>query len=261
MGENMFWLLTYDYFKKDVNKPEDSSIILVHWLLLKNDFQLLGQGNENGIDENEEPTFKLPLNWSQNTTYKFRYMRDSKLYLLNGVKAGDGLILNFYNVTTKQVSSGAIGNTITTAQYISDMVNNKKHFNETVSALQKDLIDPMQKKNDDKKVASTQTYKRKPESTSEILLPLTEETTNANVLRADFGRHRFPSYGMPDLDPVGGLRNPGGGMIFQHDPARSGRIGNLPGYIEFLQWHVLIRFIRQIQIHLYQTLEDKIQII
>jgi hypothetical protein len=50
------------------------------------------------------------------------------------------------------------------------MVNNKKHFNETVSALQKDLIDPMQKKNDDKKVASTQTYKRKPESTSEILL-------------------------------------------------------------------------------------------
>jgi hypothetical protein len=49
MGENMFWLLTYDYFKKDVNKPEDSSIILVHWLLLKNDFQLLGQGNEVNI--------------------------------------------------------------------------------------------------------------------------------------------------------------------------------------------------------------------
>lgn len=46
MGENMFWLLTYDHFKKDVNKPEDNLIILVHWLLLKNDFQMLGPGNE-----------------------------------------------------------------------------------------------------------------------------------------------------------------------------------------------------------------------
>lgn len=49
------------------------------------------------------------------------------------------------------------------------MVNNKKHFNETVSVLQKDLIDPMQKENDDKKVASTQTYAKQPESTSESL--------------------------------------------------------------------------------------------
>lgn len=46
MGENMFWLLTYNHFKEDVNKPEDSLIVLVHWLLLKNDFQVLGPGNE-----------------------------------------------------------------------------------------------------------------------------------------------------------------------------------------------------------------------
>lgn len=41
-----FWLLTYDYFKKDFKKPEDSVIVLVHWLLLENDFQVLGPGNE-----------------------------------------------------------------------------------------------------------------------------------------------------------------------------------------------------------------------
>lgn len=43
------------------------------------------------------------------------------------------------------------------------MVNNNKHFYETVSGLQKDLIDPMQKQNDNKKVASTQTLEIKPE--------------------------------------------------------------------------------------------------
>lgn len=41
-----FWQLTYDYFKKDVQKPEDDLIVLVHWLLLKNGFQVLGPGSE-----------------------------------------------------------------------------------------------------------------------------------------------------------------------------------------------------------------------
>lgn len=43
-------------------------------------------------------------------------------------------------------------------------------------------------------------------------------------------RNPFPSYGISDLDPLGGLHNPGGGMIY--DPMRvgSGRRGNLPGY-------------------------------
>lgn len=31
-------------------------------------------------------------------------------------------------------------------------------------------------------------------------------------------KNPFPSYGIPDLDPIGGLRNHGGGMIF--DPTR-----------------------------------------
>jgi len=40
-------------------------------------------------------------------------------------------------------------------------------------------------------------------------------------------RNPFPAYGMPDLNPFGGL---GGGMIF--DPMRVGsaRRGDLPGY-------------------------------
>lgn len=41
-----FWLLTFDCFKKDVKKPEDNLIILVHWLLLNNGFKVLGSGNE-----------------------------------------------------------------------------------------------------------------------------------------------------------------------------------------------------------------------
>lgn len=48
MSENnpKFWTLTYDMFKKDVKKLEDNLIILVHWVLLKNDFQMLGHTNK-----------------------------------------------------------------------------------------------------------------------------------------------------------------------------------------------------------------------
>lgn len=51
------------------------------------------------------------------------------------------------------------------------MVNNEKHFNETASGIQKDLIDPMQKENDNKKVASTQT-RDKPSLTGLMETPL-----------------------------------------------------------------------------------------
>lgn len=43
-----FWSLTFDCFKKDVKKPEDNLVILVHWLLLDNNFKVLGPGNEVG---------------------------------------------------------------------------------------------------------------------------------------------------------------------------------------------------------------------
>lgn len=48
MSENYpkFWTLTYDMFKNDVKKLEDNLIILVHWVLLKNDFQMLGHTNK-----------------------------------------------------------------------------------------------------------------------------------------------------------------------------------------------------------------------
>jgi len=146
-----FWSLTFDYFKKDINKSEDNLIVLVHWLLLKNNFQTLGPGNENEIDENEQPTDFLPTNWSQDVTYKLRYVRDKNLFLLNGVRAGDSFIFNFYNVTVKQVSSAALGNVCTTVQAINDMTNNIDYFHKTINLLQTDLIDPMQKENDEKK--------------------------------------------------------------------------------------------------------------
>lgn len=54
------------------------------------------------------------------------------------------------------MSSAAVGNIDVTVQYINDAVNNKDNFLETISLIQKDLINPMQRK-DDKKTAGTQT--------------------------------------------------------------------------------------------------------
>lgn len=55
------------------------------------------------------------------------------------------------------MTSAALGNICTTVQLINDIANNKDDFLKIVHLLQTDLINPMQKENNDKKVASTQT--------------------------------------------------------------------------------------------------------
>lgn len=223
MTENSskFWLLTFEYFKKDVKKPEDNLIILVHWLLLKNNFQVLGLGNESKIDENEQPTDILPTNWSQNETYKFHYLRSKELFLLNGVKAGDSFIFNFYNVTTKHVSSAAIGNISSAVEWISDLAKYKDNFYETIYLLEKDLIHPMKIKNVENKNVSTQTIKKEDfsSSMSPLHIPIHSLGSSRPIMR-------FPSYGISDLDPLGGLRDYGG-MIY--NPLMQRRPNNGPG--------------------------------
>lgn len=55
------------------------------------------------------------------------------------------------------MSSAALGNIATTLQYINDIKNNKDNFFKIINLLQKDLINPMQEKNVEKKTVSTQT--------------------------------------------------------------------------------------------------------
>jgi len=55
------------------------------------------------------------------------------------------------------VASAAIGNINSAVKWISDSANNKEKFYETISLLETDLINPMQKENMDKKTVSTQT--------------------------------------------------------------------------------------------------------
>ncbi|XP_050527774.1 proteasome inhibitor PI31 subunit [Daktulosphaira vitifoliae] len=225
-GNTKFWILVLKMFQKDVNKCEDNVIILVHWLLLLNDFQVLKPGNENEVVNGDEPSDILPENWSLGDAYKLRYARGNKLFILNCVKAGESLIFNFYNVETKQVSSAALGNIATVIKYIMDMPNNRDDFLGTVNILQKDLIDPMQIISDDKKAASTQTqFQAKLAETTESPLLISRTEPSFGFARRD----PFPTYGMPDLDPLGGLRQPGEGMLF--DPLRvgGGRPGMFPG--------------------------------
>ncbi|XP_025200140.1 proteasome inhibitor PI31 subunit [Melanaphis sacchari] len=206
-----FWMLTFDFFKKDIKKPEDNLIILVHWLLLKNDFQVLGLGSETTIDENVQPSDILPTNWSQNETYKLQYMRDKELFLLNAVKAADSLVLNLYNVKTKFVSCSAIGNINSAVQWITDLINNKEKVFETINLIENQLIGPMKKENENKIDISTQTNnepKKSPLLISDPPRPLGRFPEPGNPM------HPFPSYGISDLNPVGGLRDFGEGMLF-----------------------------------------------
>lgn len=224
-----FWLLTFDYFKKDIKKPEDNVIVLVHWLLLKNNFQVLGPGIENEIAENEQPTDVLPENWSQNvTSYYMRYTRNKTLFLLNGIKAGDNsIIFNFYNVTTKHVSSAAIGDISTTIQYMNDIKNNEDDFFKIINLLQKDLINPMQEKNDDQNTVGTQTESEHKSSYSVWDLqyhPISLSRTESDIFSPP--RNPDPSYGVGDLNPLGGLQ--GGGMVFDPMRVRDSRTRRMP---------------------------------
>lgn len=71
---------------------------------------------------------------------------------------------------TKHVTSAALGNICTTVQLINDIANNKDDFLKTIHLLQTDLINPMQKENNDKKIATTQTQLNQLESSSESSL-------------------------------------------------------------------------------------------
>ncbi|XP_022175149.1 proteasome inhibitor PI31 subunit [Myzus persicae] len=220
MAENSskFWFLTFEYFKKDVNKPEDNLVILVHWLLLRNNFQVLGLlDNEDKANE-AQPTDILPTNWSQNEMHKLHYKRDNELFLLSGVKACDSFIFNFYNVMTKHVASAAIGNINSAVKWISDVANNKDKFYEIICLLETDLIHPMEKENLDKKTIGTQTKKSVEDD------PLVIPSAHPPSYRPGpfEPSNPFPSYGMPDLNPLGG-----GGMLF--DPLMQRRGPNRPG--------------------------------
>lgn len=56
----------------------------------------------------------------------------------------------------------------------------------------------------------------------------TEPGPYRNIPSPDSIRNPFPTYGMPDLNPLGGLRNPGEGMIF--NPFGNERSRIFPGY-------------------------------
>ncbi|XP_026805847.1 proteasome inhibitor PI31 subunit [Rhopalosiphum maidis] len=213
-----FWMLVFEFFKKDVQKPEDNLMILVHWLLLKNGFQILELGCEVTNDKNVQPSDILPTNWSQNETYKLQYIRDKELFLLTAVKAAESLVLNLYNVKTKSVTCSAIGNISSTVQWITNLVKNKDQFDETIQLLENELIVPMIKVKEEKIHISTQTNnepKKSPPLTP-VERPLgryPEQSEPGNPINT------FPSYGMSDLDPLGGLRGFGEGMLF-HPNAR-----------------------------------------
>lgn len=76
-------------------------------------------------------------------------------YIMNIIYYQYDLI--YQNVTTKHVSSAAFGDISTVVQCINNMAKNKDTFRETVNMLLRNLINPMKKIKDDRKIASTQT--------------------------------------------------------------------------------------------------------
>lgn len=216
--------LLHQIHKEQLNTKEDVLVLFTHWFLMKNGFKCLGIGDSKEIGPNETPCEILPEGWNQTPeSYRVRYMKNEKLFILMAVRSESKLLLNFLRLSDHRVFNLQL--CIETVQNL-EGANLKElipTFPTLTELLNSEFIVPIQTSGSNNE-ASTQT--------------LTEDNNRCDrhrdrdsrdsydPLRADPLRVRRPDpagYGRNDLDPFGG--NPGG-MIF--DPFRGPR-GQEPG--------------------------------
>lgn len=96
------------------------------------------------------------------------------------------------------MSSATIDNIDMAVKYINDVLNNKDIFLKTIEVIQKDLINPLPRENDDRKNASTQTnldfqYDRSRTANQCMLLDFYQSLTGIGR------RQNVPRYGVVEL--------------------------------------------------------------
>ncbi|CRK99484.1 CLUMA_CG012803, isoform A [Clunio marinus] len=214
--------------KANIKSKNDIVVIILHWMLCKNDLRNVGIGDSKFYNENDRPSELLPEGWNQDSSaYSLRYMLDKNIYLLYANSTSDSLVVNLIDAKTLQSSSLAFDvNAIvksTTGRTIDDFVSSSEDL---IKRIGDEIVKPIFKK-DEKKAKTSE------ESTSNPLL--VRPPQRPPMIPSFYDSRRDPlnpfidplrDIGRGDLDPLGR----GGGMLFQSNPSRyhPGRLGGLP---------------------------------
>ncbi|XP_033339324.1 proteasome inhibitor 31 kDa [Megalopta genalis] len=208
-------------YDSQISKKEDVLILFVHWYFIKNSFRCIGLGDSKAYNETEKGSELLPAEWSKESYYALRYVKDKKLYILHGIKSDEDLLLNLLRTGDQRVSNIQFEINQTVTDLRGPLESLIPSYQTVIQVIQTDLLNPIMSDNAANTTANTSTQTSTESRDSNIGIPLRQGLP----IRARPGAPHAGNIGERDLNP---LAREGGGMIFDPFPLRDGLAGR-PG--------------------------------
>lgn len=222
--------LLFETQKGNIRSENDALIIVIHWVLCKNNFLSVGVGDnvskiaklfdlncifyqfwmlQKIFSDEDRPTELLPQGWNQNqTSYTLRYTLNKNIYILYGIVSDDTLMINLLDAKTlktvglvfkaREVIKSRVGTTL------NDYVNDSQTI---INKMTEDIVKPILDQYKEKRTGSAS---KAPRNDDPLLIrpvppPMYQDR------RIEPLRDPLRDIGRGDLDPFGR----GGGSIFQ----------------------------------------------
>ncbi|XP_078038387.1 proteasome inhibitor 31 kDa [Augochlora pura] len=207
-------------YDSQISKKEDVLILFLHWYLLKNSFRCIGPGDSKTYNETEKGSELLPPEWSKESYYALRYVKDKKLYILHGIKSDEDLLLNLLRTADQKVSNIQFGINQTVTELRGPLETVMPSYQTVIQVIQVDLLDPIISDTAPNTTINTSTQTSSPSSTETRENPRGVPSRLRQVFPPPDGiPPRAGNIGERDLNP---LAQEGGGMIFDIFPPRDG---------------------------------------
>jgi proteasome inhibitor subunit 1 (PI31) len=215
MSENFGIDLIFETQRGNIQSENDVLMIVVHWILCKNEFRNVGIGDNRVFSDEDRPTELLPQGWNQvQTNYALRYVlnKTNQIYILHGIVSDNDLLVNFLDaktlktatvlLKTKEIVRSKTGTTLDS--YVPDAQS-------IIDQITKDVIKPLIEPPATENPRTSQSTNTDPDSR---IGPLYRPPGYTNPSFFDPLRHDpLRDIGRGDLDPFGR----GGGSIFRPD--------------------------------------------
>ncbi|XP_076384811.1 proteasome inhibitor PI31 subunit-like isoform X2 [Megalopta genalis] len=159
-------------YDSQVSKKEDVLILFVHWYFIKNSFRCIGLGDSKAYNETEKGSELLPAEWSKESYYALRYVKDKKLYILHGIKSDEDLLLNLLRTGDQRVSNIQFEINQTVTDLRGPLESLIPSYQTVIQVIQTDLLNPIMSDNAANTTANTSTQTSTESRDSNIVIPL-----------------------------------------------------------------------------------------
>lgn len=211
MSANFGIDLIFETQRGNIKSENDVLMIVVHWILCKNEFRNVGIGDNRVFSDQDRPTELLPQGWNQEqTNYALRYVLNNQIFILHGIVSDNDLLVNFLDaqtlktstvlLKTKEIVRSTTGTTLDS--YVPDAQS-------VIDQVTKDVIKPLIEPPATENPRTSQSTNTDPEPISRIG-PIYRPP---NYYNDPFRQDPLRDIGRGDLDPFGR----GGGSIFRPD--------------------------------------------